>query len=207
MTRRARAVAAAVALVAVGLAAGCSGNGPPAALPAERAGRGVLYVALGGDDNVGNRAALAGTWPQRLFRSGLSRDSTFVNLADGRSGIAEVRTDQLPDAVALRPDVVTITLLDDAERDSDPVEVEEDLRAVVTRLDRIDGTTTVLVGTTPTGAIPDPGTPGLDAAIRRGAAGHATVVDLDGVDHGDRDETATAIATAFEAALPASARR
>ena len=48
MNRWARAAAGAVALVVCGVAAGCGGNGPPAALPAEHAGHGVLYVALGG---------------------------------------------------------------------------------------------------------------------------------------------------------------
>ena len=151
----------------------------------------MLYVALGGDDNVGSRATVADAWPQRLFRTALSRDSTFVNLADSRSGVAEVRTDQLPEAVALHPDVVTITLLDDAERGTDPAVVEEDLRAVVMRLDRRPGTT-VLVGTTPPGVGTDAEAAVLDAAIRRGVAGLATVVDLGGVGVGDRDATAAA---------------
>jgi hypothetical protein len=165
----------------------------------------VLYVALGGDDNVGSRATFADAWPQQLFRSALPRDGVFVNLADGRSGIAEVRATQLQDAVALHPDVVTITLLDDAERGTDPTAVEDGVRAVVTRLDRITGTT-VLVGTTPSGTDGQEDTAALDAAIRRGAAGHATVVDLSSVVAGDRTATATAIAAAFAAALPARIR-
>ncbi len=194
-------VALAGVLLGVAFAAGCSGGGPPAALPAERAGRGVLYVALGGDDNVGTRATFADAWPQELFRSALSRDSVFVNLADARSGIAEVRAEQLQPAAALRPDVVTITLVDDAERTTDPAIVEADLRAVVTRLDRTPGTT-VLVGTTPPGTASPATAAALDAAIRRGVAGRATVVDLGGVGGGDRTAVAAAIAKSFAAALP-----
>ncbi len=205
MTRPARSVAAVLILVVCAMAAGCAGTGPPAALPKEQPGHGVFYVALGGDDNVGSRSTFADAWPQQLFRSALSRESVFVNLADGRSGITEVRSDQLPTAVALHPDVVTITLLDDAERATDPAVVESDVRAVATRLDRINGTT-VLVGTTPPG-VGAPDASALDAAIRRGAAGHATVVDLGSIAPGDPTETAAGIARAFARALPASARR
>ncbi len=200
MKHRRRVALLLLTLVAAMFVAGCGGSSPPAALPAERAGKSVRYVALGGDDNVGDRESLADTWPQQFFRSNLSRDSVFVNLADGRSGSAEILASQADHAVALRPDVVTITLLDDAERGTDPALVAQDLRDVLMRLTRTRAT--ILVGTTPTGIEAADATAALDAAIRRASAGQATVVDLGDTGSGDRRTRAAAIARAFAAALP-----
>ena len=60
-----------------------------------------------------------------------------MNLADARSGSAEIMASQVGPALAIHPDVVTITLFDDAERGTDPALVELDLGAVVTRLARL----------------------------------------------------------------------
>ena len=166
----------------------------------------MRYVALGGDDNVGDRDSFADAWPQRLFRSTLSSRSVFVNFADDRSGSAEILASQVGPAVAFRPDVVTITLLDDAERETDPAIVEQDLRDVMTRLTRTGAT--ILVGTTPAGIEAGPMRPAaLDAAIRRASAGRATVVDLGSTGDGDRESRAAAIARSFAEVLPREVHR
>jgi hypothetical protein len=189
-----------VGILAALFVAGCSGNSPPSALPAEQAGKGVRYAALGGDDNVGGRDSFADAWPQQVFRSTLSSRSVFVDFADARSGSAEILASQVGPAVAFRPDVVTITLLDDAERGTDPAFVERDLREVMIRLARTGAT--ILVGTTPAGIEAVDATAALDAAIRRASAGRATVVDLESTEGGDRESRAAAIARSFTKALP-----
>ena len=60
--------------------------------------------------------------------------TTFVNLAGRREGVADVLARQVDAAVRLRPDLVTITVLDDAELGTDPALVAADLDAVVGRL-------------------------------------------------------------------------
>ena len=79
--------------------------------------------------------------PGRTLSSGrrCRVSANLVDLAQPRSTIDEVRTDQVDRAVAVRPDLVTLTLLDDAERDNDPVLVGAALGAVLDRLgDRTD---------------------------------------------------------------------
>ena len=189
-----------VGILAAMVLVGCSGSSPPSALPAEQAGKSVRYVALGVTTTSATASSFADAWPQRLFRSTLSRDSVFVNLAERRSGSAEILASQVGPAVAIRPDVLTITLLDDAERGTDPAIVEENLGAVLSRLGRTGAT--ILVGTTPAGIESAPATAALNAAIRRASAGRATIVDIEGIGGGDRQTTAAAIARAFAAVLP-----
>ncbi len=195
---RARWVVASTVLVVAALA-GCSGSSTRATLPPEKPGPATVYAALGGDDNVGGRATLAGAWPQRLFRTALAPSAVFVNFADSRSGAAEILSQQVDAAARLKPDVVTVTLIDDAERDTDPGRVEQDLTDIVARLHR-DRHTEILIGTIPAGV----GTPAqaaaLDQAIARAAAG-STVVDLGAVDLRDRSTAPEKIARAFAAAL------
>ena len=200
MTHRRASVLLLVGILAAMFVAGCSGSSPPSALPAEQAGKAVRYAALGGDDNVGGRDSFADAWPQRLFRSTLSSRSVFVDFADDRSGSAEILASQVGPTVAFHPDVVTITLLDDAERETDPAIVERDLRDVMTRLTRTGAT--ILVGTTPAGIEAVDETAALDAAIRRASAGRATVVDLGSTGDGDRESRAAAIARSFAKVLP-----
>jgi GDSL-like Lipase/Acylhydrolase family len=196
---RARWLVVTTVLVVGGLA-GCSGSSTRATLPPEQPAKATIYVALGGDDNVGGRATLADAWPQRLFRAALPRAGVFVNFADSRAGAAEILSHQVDDAARLQPDIVTVTLVDDAERDTDPSRVEQDLTGVIERLGR-DRHTRILVGTIPAGV----GTPeqaaALDQAIATAAAGRATVVDLGAVDLRDRSTAPAKLARAFAAAL------
>jgi GDSL-like Lipase/Acylhydrolase family len=197
------AVTVAVAVVAL-LAGGCGGSSRPATLGPERPGVATRYVALGGDDNVGSRRSFADAWPQRLFRDSLPRRAVFVNVAASRSGIAEILADQVDDAIGLRPDIVTITLVDDAERATAPGDVERDLTDVLDRFRDARPKATVLVGTIPPGSGPAATVDVLDVVIRRVAAGRAVVVDLGAVDAANGDQRNAAIARAFGDALRAS---
>ena len=193
---------AVVAVVLAGaLGSGCSGSSQPATFPAEKVGAATRYVALGGDDNLGSRRTFADAWPQRVFRGALPRGAVFVNVADSRSGIAEILTDQVDEAIALRPDIVTITLVDDAERETAPDAVERDLTEVLERLRTARPKARVLVGTIPPGSSSPETADGLDQAIRRAAADRAVVVDLGAVDTSGPDLRNAAIAHAFAAEL------
>ncbi len=129
MTRRRPIVVVTTALLVV--LAACNNGGPATTAAREPAGKPLHYVALGGDDAYGARQRLDGSWPQLLFREHLPADATLVNLASPRHGTAEIRDDELPVALRLRPDIVTITALDDLERDTNPAEVQSQLSAII----------------------------------------------------------------------------
>jgi hypothetical protein len=136
--------------------AGCD-SGPQATPVRAEHGHASLYVALGGDDVYGGARGLENAWPQVLFRTSLPITTTFVNLSGRREGVAEVLRGQVEAARQLRPDLVTITVADDAERGTAPAEVGADLDAIIRRL-RSGTTTRVLVGTVPPdAAAPDVG--------------------------------------------------
>ena len=173
-------------------------------MPPESKGPATLYVALGGDDNGGGRNHLADAWPQVLFRTALPPTATFVNLSTPRTGAAEILTNEIQPALALRPDIVTITVLDDAERGTAPGLVESDLMRIVTEL-RVNRKTKIFIGTIPDGAAAPAATQALDQAITRVAAESAvTVVDLHAVTGSDDESTAAHIARSFAAALRVS---
>ncbi len=100
------------------------------------------------------------------------------------------------------PDLVTITLLDDAERGSDPDQVEQDLDAVLDRLTK-RAATLVLVGTLPDRAADASVVDGLDHAIRAAAAGRdqVKIVDLGSADRPDTPAGAIRTARAFARAV------
>jgi hypothetical protein len=200
-TRKRRAIANVALVVAVGLvASSCGGGGSEATLPAERRGPATVYVALGGDDNGGGRRPLGSSWPHDFFRTAFPRSAVFFNLSSPRAGAATVLATAVGEAVRLHPDVVTITVMDDAEHGTAAASVEHDLVAAI---DRLRGThTRVLVGTVPDALAPANVVQPIDQAVEAAAqATGATVVDL-GSAPGVRDEgSRTAIARAFAATL------
>jgi hypothetical protein len=202
MTGSGRRAALLGAVLVATLVTACSGAPDERVLPKEPSGPAVTYVALGGDDVSGGRRTFASTWPHRLFRTALPLTADLVDLSDPRSGIAQVRADQLDRAVAAKPALVTLTLLDDAERGSDPDGVGSDLAAVLTALTARD-TTRVLVGTVPDGSAAPAVVEGLNQAIRTTAAGrpHVRVVDLATVGRADTPDGATRTAQAFARAV------
>ena len=109
--RRRRAVLAA-ALIALGACSGPVGDrpdGPPVASPA---GPPLLYVAIGASETygVGAEDPLRDAWPQRLFRSALPLGASFVNLGVSGATIQDALEQELPYAVRLEPDLVTVWL-------------------------------------------------------------------------------------------------
>jgi hypothetical protein len=185
-----------------GLAAACNTAPDDQTVPAERRGPTSTYVALGGDDVAGGRGRLGNTWPHVLFRAALPRTATFVDVADPRSGIEEIRSEQLERAVDAEPDVVTITVLDDAERITDPAIVERELTAVLAALTARDATR-VFVGTVPDDAASPTTVSALNDVIHAvaGDDAHVEVVDLASVGHPDTIDGATRTAQAFARAL------
>jgi hypothetical protein len=191
---RSAVVVASVLAIAV---VGCGGGGPAGAPARAVVGKPVHYVALGGDDVYGGRRSLTTAWPQLLFRKHLPVNATLVNLASPRHGGAEILRDQVPTAIRLHPDIVTITLIDDLERATPPQTVQRELSTIISELRTVDGVR-ILVGTAP----PDTGTAEarsqFDSAVV--AAAHTLrdkIVDLSGVSATDADLRADQIAEAF----------
>ena len=111
----------------------------------------LVYVAVGASESVGVGATdlLRDAWPQLFYRTGLPRSAVFVNMAVSGSTVAEALAGQVPEAVALSPDVVTVWLnVNDILHGVTPALYEADLTRLVTALRR-GGATKVLVATTP----------------------------------------------------------
>ena len=196
MAARRRLLSTIVGALVLGVLAACGASSGPAALPPEKKGPPFLYVALGGDDNGTGRTTLASAWPQIFFRSDLPRTAQFVNLARPRSGITQILNDEVDHATRLQPDLVTITLIDDAERATPTTTVEHDLAAVLQRLAR-HHRTTILVGTVPPNVGTSTATEALNQTITRVAdAASVTLVDLP-VDNSTSASGAAKIAEIF----------
>jgi GDSL-like Lipase/Acylhydrolase family len=198
--RRLGRISAAITVAFATVAVGCSG-GPPGAPKRVAVGKPVHYVALGGDDVYGGRRSLATSWPQRLFRDHLALNATLVNLASPHHGGAEIRQDEVPTAVRLHPDVVTITLIDDLERATPPAIVQRDLSAIIRSLQAIDGVR-ILVGTAPLDTDTDKVRSAYNAAVTAATRTRgAELVDLSQVSATDAELRAQQIADAFARVL------
>jgi GDSL-like Lipase/Acylhydrolase family len=198
--RRAAPLLAVLLLGAIVVAA-CSGAPHTTTVPPETKGPATLYVALGGDDNRGDRNALAASWPQLLFRTALPETAVFVNLSNPRSGAADILAAEIPIAIKLHPDIVTITILDDAERGTDPAIVEHDLTDAIHEL-RAHHTTKILLGTIPDTTVSPATTQALNHTIEHVATDtHVQLVDLQAATGATAHATAANIAHAFARAL------
>jgi acyl-CoA thioesterase I len=122
------------------------------AVPAGTAdGPAVRYVAVGASETVGVGAddPLRDAWTQVFYRTALPRASTFVNLGVAGSTVADALTAQVPAAVELQPDLVTVWLnVNDLIAGVSARDYETRLGEAVHRLRR-GGATRVLVGNTP----------------------------------------------------------
>jgi lysophospholipase L1-like esterase len=110
-----------------------------------------VYVAVGASESVGVGASdpLRNAWTQVFYRSALPRSAVFVNMAVSGSTVAEALAGQVPNAVALSPDVVTVWLnVNDLIRGVPAASYEADLTKLLTALRR-GGATKVLVANTP----------------------------------------------------------
>ncbi len=144
-------LATALLMALVGSAA-CTGPGlGDTAPPVETPGPPLLYVAVGASETVGIGAdePLRDAWPQVLYRTALPRSATFVNMGIPGATVADALERELPDAVALEPDLATVWLnVNDIIAGVTPSEFERDLGTLVHTLRR-GGATRVLVANAP----------------------------------------------------------
>jgi acyl-CoA thioesterase I len=121
----------------------------PAAGPSDGAGEAV-YVAVGASETVGVGAdrPTEEAWPRVLHDTAL-RETRYVNVGVSGSTVSEALSEQLPQALAADPDVVTVWLAVNDITHLVPVEAyEQQLRTLVHAL-RQDGRTEVLVANVP----------------------------------------------------------
>ena len=160
---------------------------PSAAAPAFR------YVAIGASDTVGVGASdpRTGSWPARLAAR-LPAGTDYVNVGVSGSLAAQAAREQLPRALGLRPQLVTVWLaVNDLNASISPNDYAVALRSVIEPL--VSGTGARIV----VGSVPDlrsvPAYAGTDlgallaritaynaaiAALAATFAGRVTVVDL-----------------------------
>lgn len=152
--RRRLTVAMAVALALV--CSGCASGPPPLATgpPIPAAGQPLVYSALGASETAGSglddtnlRERYA--WPQLFFNQALPRAATFYNFAFPGITTATALTDEVPAALAVNPDVVTVFFsIDDLVNGVSTADFETNLDAIVHAMRR-GGRARVLVGNAP----------------------------------------------------------
>lgn len=138
---------AVAALLAVGACTSNAKGGDPA-LAAETPG---LYVAVGASETVGVGADDPRTeaWTQVFFQDALPRGYRFVNLGISGATASRALAEEVPEAVRLEPDVVTVWLnVNDIRAGVGTAAYEKQLRDIVSQLRR-GGKTEVLVANTP----------------------------------------------------------
>jgi len=130
-------LAALVVIVALGLV-GCSSDPPVSngAPPPVVVDAPVTYVAIGGSETV-NRGLGDGfrrSWTGQVFSS-LPRSTVFANLAADGSTVAGSLNDQVPQAVSLKPTVVTVWFArNDSDARTSSASFTRDLTQVATQL-------------------------------------------------------------------------
>lgn len=149
MRARALACVVAAAVLVAGVGTACS-TGHPKTLPAAPPTRPLAFVALGGEDTFGTGAEvrLRNAWPYVFFRTVLPRSATLVNLAAADATADDLLDRQVPEALELHPDLVTISLTDDAFSTTSIPTVIARLQDAVHRL-RANPRTRVLVANIP----------------------------------------------------------
>lgn len=147
----------ALAALAVLAAAACSpgssgGPSPGAGLPPVVDGNeSGLYVAVGASETAGLRTEvpLRDGWPRVLYQTAMPPGTVFVNLGIPGATVAQALAIELPQALGLEPDVVTVWLnVNDILAGVPAAEFERDLGALVRGLRR-GGATRVLLANAP----------------------------------------------------------
>jgi len=151
MNHGSRVLLPAVFLVAV-VAAACSAPTPEGLPPpAAAAGTPIVYVAVGASETIGfgSDEPLRDSWPRVLFRTALPPSAVFVNMGIPGATVSRALSDELPQAVTVRPALATVWLnVNDLVAGVDPASYERDLRTLVHDL-RAGGATRVLVANVP----------------------------------------------------------
>ena len=157
MSRRWREAAASLApLLALPLLAACAAGGvaarqDPATLPGTGDGPAVVDAAVGASETVGAGTddALRDAWPQILYTTALRRGAVFYNFGIPGATVAQALDEEVPAALAVRPDLVTVWLnVNDLIQGVPPALYEEQLGRLIHALRR-GGAARVLVANTP----------------------------------------------------------
>jgi acyl-CoA thioesterase I len=148
--RRSAALALA-ALTVASLAGACTGGGGDDTAPVLPAGPATLYVAVGASETVGvgTDDPIREAWPQVLYREALPTTAVFVNLGIPGATVADALDRELPQALELEPDLVTVWLnVNDLVAGVSSRDYETRLDTLLSSLRR-GGRTRVLVANTP----------------------------------------------------------
>jgi lysophospholipase L1-like esterase len=179
--------------------AGCfGGGGSTIEQPATPViGPPVVYVAIGASETagVGTRDPFTDAWPKVLWRESLP-EAVLYDLGRAGSTLSEAIVEQLDEAIAVEPDVITVWLnVNDLVAKVPASEYERELRVLLTALST-ETDATVLVADTPQidslpiylACLPDPPvdgptcpTPGLSvpspAQVRSAVEAYNEVID------------------------------
>ena len=101
------------------------------------AGTPMTYVAIGASETVGIGAAdpLRDGWAYRFYRKALPRAAIFVNLGVPGATVTDALQREVPEAVALHPDLVTVWLnVNDIIAGVPPQTYETELQKLLARL-------------------------------------------------------------------------
>ncbi|HEY0409990.1 MAG TPA: SGNH/GDSL hydrolase family protein, partial [Candidatus Dormibacteraeota bacterium] len=82
------------------------------ALPGTGDGPTLVDVAVGASETVGagTQDRLRSAWPQVLYLTALQRGAVFYNFGIPGASVAQALTAELPQALAVHPDLVTVWL-------------------------------------------------------------------------------------------------
>lgn len=120
-------------------------------LPESPPGPPLVYVAIGASETVGigARDPLREAWPQVFYRTALPRNARYVNLGIPGATVADALRSEVPHALRVGPELVTVWLnVNDILAGVSPAAYERDLAQLIRRLRR-GGVAKVLVANTP----------------------------------------------------------
>jgi acyl-CoA thioesterase-1 len=187
---RLRTVVLVAALVLAVAVPACSGGEGREDERAAGTGPPPVYVAVGASDSVGVGAEDPATqaWPVLFLREALPPGTRFTNVAIAGATVERALAEEVPKALAVEPDIVTVWLNVNDLRALVPVETYEKRLGDLVRQLRRGGRTTVLVADTPDidqlpavtrlGALAPPSV--LESAVDRYNAAIARVVRREG---------------------------
>ena len=133
------------------VAAACARSRPEVLPPPEETGPPPVYVAVGASETtgVGSDQPLRDAWPRIVHRTALPPGSVFVNMGIPGATVAQALAEEVDQALAARPNLVTVWLnVNDMNRGVGVAEYERQLDTLVGRL-RGGGAIRVLVANTP----------------------------------------------------------
>lgn len=149
--RQAGTLAGILACLAL-VASSCTSALPPKAAPVSGPlGGQVTYIAVGGSESLGFDAADPARqgWPSIFYRNAFPPGATFYDLAEQGATTGSALSDQVPEAMALHPGVVTVWLGLSDLLSGEPVDTyQAQLAQVIHRLQEA-GAARVLVANLP----------------------------------------------------------